>query len=129
MNNPLHRWITAHPYPSILLAWTFGALSAAAAWEADLAAWGLSMNEHGSGESFSRNGVPIAAEASPIRFHQDPPSVELDGGSARIIIEKSYDLNEWAPVFTTSVPEGRELRFQDATLTSQLFYRFTVVYP
>jgi len=98
-------------------------------WEADLAAWGLSMNPNGSSQSFSRNGIPIAPEASTIHFSSNPPAIDLDGANAKILVEKSYDLVAWSPVFTTSVPEGRELRFQDATLTSQLFYRFTVVYP
>lgn len=101
----------------------------ATAWEADLAAWGLSMNPHGSSQSFSLNGAPIAAEASPIHLSSNPPSIDLDGAAAKILVEKSYDLLEWSPVFVTSVPEGRELRFQDASSTSQLFYRLTLLAP
>jgi len=99
----------------------------ASEWFADLAAWGLSMNPHGYGQSFSRNGVPCDPSAVPIRFVPDADhSIVIAGATGRILIERSPDLATWEVLNVVSVPAGMRVRMEDVGQAEQTFYRVSV---
>jgi hypothetical protein len=99
----------------------------AAEFAADLAAWGLTMNPHGAGESYSRNGVPCDPGAAPIRFVDGPePTVIVAGSQQRILVERSSDLASWETLSVLTVPSGYSIRVQDVGELEQSFYRVSV---
>ena len=94
---------------------------------ADLAAWGLTMNPHGEGQSFSRNGVPCEPGAVPIRFLPDiEHTVVIAGTTQAVLVERSGDLATWETVSVLSIPAGMRVRVQDVGELEQSFYRVSL---
>jgi hypothetical protein len=95
---------------------------------AEIAALGLTMSPNGNGQSWSVNNLPVIQEQCPIVLLGDEAhTVEVHATNCTysrvVVIERSYDLQEWAPVVRTVIQAGMKLRFQDATESGSAFYR------
>jgi hypothetical protein len=103
----------------------------APAFFAEVAALGLTMSSTGNGQSWSVNNLPVSQEQCPIVLLGDEAhTVEVQATNCTysrvVVVERSYDLQEWAPVVRTVLQAGMKLRFQDATESGSAFYRLSL---
>lgn len=92
-----------------------------------MAGYGLGLEY---GEHYAINGKPCEPwESSIFVEHGDVPAVTVycSGRSVTTVVEKSYDLFNWVPVITNTVPSCYKVRFTDRTESDQAFYRTTTL--
>lgn len=79
-------------------------------------------------QCFMRYGQPCSASEVPIAFDLRTKRVVLDlGGRVRqISVERSADLKDWTPLFSTDASSERPLRIVDTTPEKSMFYRVKV---
>ncbi len=95
-----------------------------AEFRADMEALGLPLQ---FGRGYAVNGQTCYPWDSPIQFPQERgevPSVTILGDDmATRVVERSFDLVEWSPILTNTMPRAMGVRFYDNTTSAAAFYR------
>gem|GEM_PF-2815347 len=98
-----------------------------AGFKADLVRHGVDFDDRAGVVRYGKNGQPARADQVPISFNFETRTVTIsNGGNTHgIIIEKTEDLKEgvWKTMVKTRLPEGKEIKLVDVTVSPQTFYR------
>lgn len=95
--------------------------------QSEMAGHGLHLTGRPSEPQFSRGGVPCDSAQVPLEFDQVTGRVvQRSGGDMRhVVIERSPNLVDWAPLLQTDVGVGTGFQVIDCTRESSMFYRVT----
>lgn len=98
--------------------------------QAEMAGHGLFLTGRSSWlPQFSRNGAPCDGALVPLEF--DPLTGRVtqhtDGEMSRVVVERSPNLIDWAPLLVTDVGVGSVFKVVDTTREGQMFYRVSVL--
>lgn len=85
-------------------------------------------------KSFSWNGVTADPSMVPITFDPFTKAVKTTVGNSQgelrmIVIERSFDMEQWSPFLKYEMSTGSGFRFVDTTVEGQMFYRVQVTQP
>lgn len=102
--------------------------------QAEMAAHGLNISGVPDGtQSFSWNRIPIDPTMSPISFDPITKTVRNalagEGETRRIVVSRSSNLRDWAPLLSTEVGIGAGIQVVDATRHGQMFYKVEMLQP
>lgn len=103
-----------------------------ASFQAEMASHGLFITGHPSSQpQYEVGGVPCDPSMVPLEFDPFTGRVthRTGGDVRRVVVERSPNLVDWAPLLVTDTGVGAAFKVVDTTREGQMFYRVQVSQP